>query len=798
MSASGSSSTGDEAAQRHLEIQALEAAAQGARIARERLKRQGRESVTEYGRALFAAHGEAVALALEHAIGQAISRQLVAGPYHAGIAQLVGLGRKGPRAIAAVALGALIDRISRRSSHRATASAIGTAIELETRALPIEERGADLLRVARRRHGKALASVARLKQLRIEARPWSAAERFQAGAFLLHIIEAETGLVRTTATSGRRGQQLEPGPELAAVIAAHPPAPHRPSRLPMLVPPRPWQGMRGGGYLGSREPLVRSRQGLSLDYLEGRLDRACAVINALQRQPLEIDPWMVQHQRQAWDANLRGLFPIQRDPITAPPRPEEHVGPEAFRRWQRDSQRAHRDRITGADARAQIERSLRRMEEVAGRPCWFSYSLDFRGRIYTVNRGATHQGPDHEKAAVLVAGAPCDSAAVGWILKAAAGHWGHRGTWDERLAWGQERIDQMLACAEEPLDRVDLWRDAKDPWQFLSLCRALQLWRQDPSQPIRQLIRLDQTTSGPGIIAALTRDRGLARATNLIGTSRHDLYAQVAEEVTRLLRSDLEAGTIREQRLAAVWLERGITRAMAKGPVMTGVYGAQLLGVGEQLAALLDEAEGEVSLGRLEAERLVPARYLAQRFGVVVGARLRPAMELQAWLRGLSRACMARNRPLAWTAPMGLPIQIGRPVAARSRVPTLLHGRRSWQTVMDQPQPGELSARETARGITANLIHSFDAALAWEVCCRAAVHGIDMLPNHDCFAVSPCHADWLAATLSREARTLYQPDWLPEIGREIACAAGIPPYMAPPMVGDLAPERIGSNPYLFS
>jgi hypothetical protein len=85
LSASGSSSTAPEQRQRHLEQRAEEAAANRAAIDRARLRRQERESVTEYGSVLLRAHGERVALALEHTIGLAITRQVVAGPYHAGM-----------------------------------------------------------------------------------------------------------------------------------------------------------------------------------------------------------------------------------------------------------------------------------------------------------------------------------------------------------------------------------------------------------------------------------------------------------------------------------------------------------------------------------------------------------------------------------------------------------------------------------------------------------------------------------------------------------------------------------------
>lgn len=785
--------------QMHLENAAQEAAANGGRLARARLKQQQRESATEYGRALFQAHGEKVALALEQVIGKAINREQVAGPHYAGLLHLMELCDKGPKPIAAVALGAVLDKVSQRSGYRAMANAIGRAIEEEIRVLPVEDRGSDLLRIGRRRHGRQLASPQRLRELRVEVQPWDARQRFEVGALLLELVLAETQLLSVANAQGRRGKQLVPNPVVAEIIAAHPPTPHRARRLPMLVPPRPWEGMTGGGHLDNTEPLVRSRQGLSLAYLEGHLDGALRVVNALQKQPLEIDRWMVTQQRIAWDANLRGLFPVLRDPIEAPPKPQELVGPEAFKAWQRQVLEAGRDRSVNRPVRERIEKAIRQCEQVAGVPCWFAYALDFRGRIYTSNRYATHQGPDWEKAAVVSRnGQPCDDRAADWILKAAAGHWGINGSWEARLTWARERIEWMLAAAEEPLDRVHLWRDAKEPWQFLSCCRALQLWLEDPTQPIGQLIRLDQTTSGPGIVAALTRDRTIARATNLIGTTRHDLYSEVAEEVARLVRMDLEAGDAKEQRMAGFWLERGITRAMAKGPVMTSIYGAQMLGIAEQLVSFLDEAEGEVSLSKLEKERLLPCRYLSRRFGLVLGARLKAALELQAWLRNASRQCLSKNIPLQWTSPMGLPIQIGRPLGSTSRISTLLNGRRRWQTLLDRPKEGELSARETSRGVMANVVHSFDAAFAWAVVCNGADRGFDVLPNHDCFAVPPCHAGWLHATLHQQLCEFYKPEWLAEMSAEIGTAAGLLGMKPPPMVGDLEPGEIGQNPYCFS
>ena len=107
-----------------------------------------------------------------------------------------------------------------------------------------------------------------------------------------------------------------------------------------------------------------------------------------------------------------------------------------------------------------------------------------------------------------------------------------------------------------------------------------------------------------------------------------------------------------------------------------------------------------------------------------------------------------------------------------------------------------MSAMATGRGITANTIHVFDGALVHAVVLRCAVMGVPLLTNHDCFATTPAKAHQLHRMLLDELRTLYMPEWLPEMRVEISRNAGIRlPH--PPRVGDLSEGLIGQNPYCF-
>jgi len=770
---------------------------------RARLRELARESVTEYGTALFTDNAERVTIALGLLARGAAANPSKPGPYFSAWPLLLMVTNRGPRTLAAIAIGVVLDHISQRPSERKLAGAIGRALQDELKAGRIEQLSPDLLRLIRKRKGnRALSSKQVLDQLRLDVNGWAIAERTQVGGLLLQVIAANSNLIRveTGIRNGRSRKTVLATDEALAVIKANPPRPLPARRLPMLVPPRPWSGMYGGGHLNNDDPLVRSRAGYDLSHLSPEaMAPLVKVVNALQQQELRIDPEMVQLQRCAWDHNIRGLFPVTRDPLPEPPKPQELVGSEEYRRWLRQKAAAQYDRNQNALQRRRIEETIRQCEEVAGQPIWFAYCLDFRYRIYSSNRYATHQGPDWEKAAINFAAAEqCSVEAFEWMLKAAAGHYGVAKNWRDRLSWGQEHLPQICAVAEAPLDRLELWRDAKDPWQYLQICRAIAQQVADPNSSCSVPVRFDQTCSGIGIAAALMRDRRLARLTNINGKIRKDIYGHVAEEVLRLLRLDLSNGTPSEVRMAELWLEFGIGRNLTKGPVMTTIYGAQFLSIVDGLVAALEERKAGLRVSEWELAYLMPARYLARKISLLLGSELKSCLELQTWLRNASKKALANGSQLEWTNPLGVPMRLGDQLDPRTTVTSLAHGKRRWQAWNNHADNGELSALSTNRAVTANVVHHFDAALCHIMVSMGSAHSIPLLTNHDCFATIPSQAGWLHHTLHDQLRVLYATDWLDDMSQQIRSAARLSNFKRPPTVGDLCPGEIGSNPHCFS
>ena len=732
------------------------------------LKANGRESATGYGSALFQLYGESVGIAIDALLTDLLGNPTRAGKHFGAWPLLLHFCDRGPRSIAAIALGVVIDGISETPQRAVLAKRIGRALQDELKAIRLrKDKGTVLAEMVKKEYGKRSVSVHVMSKLRVDPSGWTVQDRREVGQLLLEVIAANTTLINF---SNDKHPRVMPTYDSLEVIRLNPPRPLPARMLPSLVPPEPW-----GDVVRDGKPLVSSRKPMDLSHITAK---TCAtqleVVNYVEQQQLAVDPWMVAVQRQAWDQNLPYLFPVQRDPQE---------------KWLAATQ---------APERARIEESLRQFEEVQNYPIWLEHDFDFRGRLYCSSRVAGHQGPDHQKALISFANKEgVDDDSFNQMLAAAAGHYGlGHCTWGERVEWGRDHLSRLQAISAHPLDRLDLWKAAKDPWQFLQIAKAItDVVSGDVYSGVP--IRFDQTASGMGIISALCRDRQLSRLTNMTGDTRHDLYAFVSGRLLNLLQADLDSFDPRDQRLAEMWLKYPIGRDLAKGPTMTTIYGARHFGIVEQLIGWLKEKKPDVPVERWSREYTVPAQYLARKLNIVIGAELKSCVETEKWLKQVSAICLKKQKRIQWTSPMGFPVSLGSELERNQKVRTDLHGARRWEQVNSGWKPGELSARATNRGITANTIHTFDAAYCHAVVLRCAQIETPVLTNHDCFATTPARADWLHHTLLDELSAMYRQDWLAEMRVEIGKKAGVHlPH--PPYVGDLCEGEIGQNPYCFS
>lgn len=769
-----------------------------------KLREIGCESALPYGQQLFAASCDFVAKYLSETFEQFLLEPYKARAHAAALPFFNEFS--GAHHIAAIALTAAINQMSKRQKFPTFIQHLGLAIEREARLIklgknaPLEMR--KLFRDGMSR--KEVTSRDVMRALKCPILEWDDRTRAQVGAFLCEAIFATEMLKPLMIRRGiRKYRIVVPTEQAEEFIRNCKPKDCRRTSLSMLVPPRDWVGLYGGGFLNNEEPVVKpvlydhGDEGRLDHYLKADLSHTIKGLNFLQSHCLNVSAEIVSIQRTTWETGIEGLWPCSRIPPEIPDRLGNNPSAAELKTRNRIAAANHRNREKNCHRRIKIERSIQIAEEVIDRSIYQAWYFCHRGRGYTSNPVGSTMGASHEKAQLSFAEQlPVNAEGFEWLLKAAAGHQGMgRDTWEDRLTWGQNNIDLMIAAAENPLGKLELWRGAKQPWEFLQLCIGVRDARATGKSGA--FIRFDQTTSGPGILAALTRHEGVGRLCNLYGDTPQDLYSVIADNCNAKLRHDLELGEDRAKALAQLWLKFGITRSTVKPSVLRAPYGGMYMSVADSLIDVLEEHVGYVPIEDYLFKISSPSKYMASILWAEMNAVIAPVMQVKAWLRACCRKLMNKQHPMEWTTPSGWPMRIADRLPKKVDIRTTLFGKKACFIIEDQPVDAPLSPNQASKALPANTVHSFDSAMFQRIIYEAARHRVPVIPTHDCFACSPANATQLHNMLLHEFGQIFRKPLLEQMRQEMQDRTGIQ-LPKPPCHGSLDPMAIGSNPYLFS
>ena len=265
----------------------------------------------------------------------------------------------------------------------------------------------------------------------------------------------------------------------------------RPSMGPMLVPPRPWRGLRGGGFLTTDgimglADLVKHRGNrrqvalLEECVTSGRLDTVLRAVNALQATPWRLNRPLLALLQLAWTNNLplpglpdrerqvalaeqlqplwteRRLLIRRQNALTVAElearREDLHREWEDYRRKRQEAEWARsewslllgtRIRLEGLlESCAELEAALR--ESGADR-FYFPFQLDYRGRAYAMVALLSPQSDERSRALLQFAdGKPLGANGAYWLAVHVANTYGKdKVSFDERVAWVRQSEPQL-------------------------------------------------------------------------------------------------------------------------------------------------------------------------------------------------------------------------------------------------------------------------------------------------------------------------------------------------------------------
>jgi DNA-directed RNA polymerase len=464
-----------------------------------------------------------------------------------------------------------------------------------------------------------------------------------------------------------------------------------PLAWPMLVPPRDWSPIKGGGYLlnevmNGHELVRRGNHTL----IQG--NTPLLFLNKLQKVAYTLNPFVVEVAETLMERGYKvGKFlPIVELPL--PNKPWDIAdNEEARHEYRRAAAEVMNKNAASFKRSCRTRMTMQTVKIFKGKDKFYlPWSFDYRGRSYPIPAFLTPQDTDFGKSLLKFAEPSfMTPEAEKWLAFQVATTYGlDKATMTERQDWVDCNHDLISRVASDPLMHLPEWEAADEPWQFLAACEeynacVIQCTRNWTSQPVA----VDATCSGLQILAGLARDQSTAQLVNVLpGDKPSDAYAVVAET----------AKTKLPEHLAAL-LDRKVT----KRTVMTIPYNATKHSNRQYIRDALKEKDAEFTPDELT---LIVNAVREAMYEVVPGP-----MQVMDWIKQEVGAAIKRGaNHLQWETPSGFVVYQNRRKRESKRVDLQIMGR-CLVSLADGDKGPDINGHKSSTA--PNLIHSLDSSV---------------------------------------------------------------------------------------
>jgi DNA-directed RNA polymerase, mitochondrial len=509
-----------------------------------------------------------------------------------------------------------------------------------------------------------------------------------------------------------------------------------PTFEPTVIPPKPWTGYTQGGYWTAFMPQTRlvefkaaqaeQRRWAADEYDALDMPEVYDALNFIQDTPWRVNSKVLEVVR--WASSLH--MPIGKEFPSKPafektPKPLDiETNPQALIKWKRDEKERIKRGLKLASKWALIGQTLGVAERYADYPAiYFPHKLDFRGRMYPIPMGLQPQGDDLARGLLEFAeGKPVTEDSEAWLAINVATAFGvDKVSFEDRLAWVNERHDLWLAIARDPKECRE-WADQKKPWQALAAALDLAGYLTHGSGYVSHaVVSVDGTCNGIQHLSAMTLDEVAGGLVNLVPNEKP---ADIYQHVANLLREDVEriaggpSGDAAEH--AQWWLDvfpDGFTRDMTKRQVMVLPYGGTKDSFFTYTRKWLDEVmppqtewdagseEERSAYFKLRFQRLA---FLVNRLWDIVKSQVRGGMGVMEWLQACAKHCTEANQPIVWVTPSGFVVRHFYGRVEEQCIKVKLDG--SDHVLRRKVSTKDLDIQSQLRGIAPNFVHSLDAS----------------------------------------------------------------------------------------
>ena len=485
-----------------------------------------------------------------------------------------------------------------------------------------------------------------------------------------------------------------------------------PMFLPLKIPPRAWEANKVGGYYhpNLQKSFVKTIGKQHRQFVEANPPkRHMEAVNKLQRTAWQINDNVLKVQEEIYAKGLSIGMPSNKI-VEVPPFPEhlkdiekEHLTDSQkseVRDWKMRAKAAYgRERQRKGQVLSfmqchRLAKELRNWDKF-----YFTYTCDFRGRIYCATSGLSPQGADIAKGLLHFGKkVPLGKDGVKWLAVQGANTFGEdKLPYDQRVKWVQSNEQAIKAVVEDPISARSFWGSADKPYQFLAFCYewANCNYGRNVHAESQLPIGLDGSCNGLQHFSAMLRDEVGANATNLLPSSKpEDIYQQVADVTIQKLKEmdDPRAGK---------WLKVGITRKCAKRPVMTLPYGATQTSARSYIMEYVIDNWAKFELP--EEFQFEYANFLTPILWESIGEVVIAARAAMSWLQK-----NVGSGYCSWLTPLNFPVFQYYKECDRKLVETKLDGRLKL-IIRDMDSGGTPRKSEQRNGVAPNFVHSIDS-----------------------------------------------------------------------------------------
>lgn len=384
---------------------------------------------------------------------------------------------------------------------------------------------------------------------------------------------------------------------------------------------------------------------------------------------------------------------------------------------------------------------------------YFPHSYDFRGRVYPLSIGLNPQGSDAVKSLLLY------KEVQETTEKGMMWNWAYLAS-----LYGEDKLDftDRVEKGKELLEAD--YKEADEPYQFLSHQLEMQKYMIEPSYIPNTRIHLDACNSGSQFTSAITGDLAGCLATNVIPTIedgktiRKDAYLLVAEKALELTDKLISKEGDHKTKETLKFL-RGLLetngRKICKVPVMVSNYGGTTGGRTDILWDMFRE---------LDVERKWITRGTAALFSKIIGKSivgvLNGGKAFEVYVHKMNNIIAKSNKQIEWTTSDGFNVvHVKYKELKPKQIQCKLPNSRKETTINKRLFSENVSAPKMKSAISPNYIHSLDAELLRRVAMRMQKEGIiysDWI--HDSFGCHPNNVDFMLDVTKQEFRELVERD----------------------------------------